>query len=203
MPASRTRLAGAVVFSLAAHVALLCAALIWLARPPVYRMQADETPPWVVRLVPPPQPPPRAAAVTDRASVRRPPLQILSRPASERDDVAPILTPGAPGEIASGTTGPLGSAGDSGDDATPEKVRRALRSGAVGCANPEQVGLNRQERDRCADTFGKDMAAIQRAMRNAEQSRLSRGGDPPKDYNLFRDACRAYREQPGAQAGPC
>jgi hypothetical protein len=204
MPANKTRLAGPVLFSLAAHVALLCALLTWLARPPVYRMQEDETPPWVVRLVPSlPPPPPRAAAATNRASADRPVLPIVSRPASERDEVAPIPVPGPRGEVASDPTGRAGSAGESGDDAGREKVRRALRGGAVGCANAERVGLNRQERVHCADIFGKDMVAIQRAMRDVGQNRLSLGGDPPKDYNLFRDACRALREQPGAQGGPC
>jgi hypothetical protein len=55
----------------------------------------------------------------------------------------------------------------------------------VGCANGDLVGLNRQERTHCDDILGKNMIQIQRDMRQAEQGRLSTGGEPPKDFKAF------------------
>lgn len=91
-------------------------------------------------------------------------------------------------------------------NATPERVRQALRSGPVGCANADAAGLNRQERTHCNDLLGKNMAQIQRAMREAEQVRLSTGGKPPTDFERFKAAEARVKEAATANprcAGSC
>lgn len=175
----RRRLAGALLFSIAAHILIVGALVTWLARPPIYPVAADETA-WVVQLVPPPQrlpPAPRSAP--------RPVKRILSKPWTQSDTAEPVPSEVLAGGEKVGT--PAGSEAADGE-ATPERVRQALRSGPVGCANADAVGLNRQERAHCNDVFGKNMVQIRRAMREAEQSRLSTGGKPPTDYERFRAA---------------
>lgn len=187
------RLAGAALISLAVHVALLNAMLTWLARPPVFQLPPEDTRAWTVRLVsPPPRAVPAKAAPGHRAARRA-----TARPSLEPDvgeDSA-----GVGGETGELTTGPVGA---NGDGITPEMVRQALRGSLVGCANADRVGLNRAERTHCNEILGRGMAAIQRAMRAAEQERLSTpstGDRAPPDFAAFREACRAYRQGQGPQ----
>jgi hypothetical protein len=193
MSATKNRLAGALLLSIAAHVLLIGAFLTWLARPPVYPAGADESPP-VVRLVPPPRRVTSPAARPASRSARR----VLARPWTRSDTAEPVPSaPRAAGERLGAPTGAEAADGE----ATPERVRRALRSGPVGCANADLVGLNRQERTHCDDILGKNMAQIQRAMREAEQSRLSTGGEPPKDFEAYQAVCRASRKGESRQPG--
>jgi hypothetical protein len=187
MLASETRFAGAALVSVVVHGALLGILLAWLARAPVYRTPSDEAPSWRVQLLPSQTPKPRKVAVQKSARSAAP--SILSKPASAKD-LAPIVAAGTPGPT---TSAPTSFAPENSDAATPEKVRRALRGSAVGCANMDRSGLNRQERQHCADRLGEGMAAMQRAMREAERGRLSLGGEPPKEreYRAYRDACSA------------
>ncbi|EJL38437.1 hypothetical protein PMI01_00099 [Caulobacter sp. AP07] len=53
--------------------------------------------------------------------------------------IAPVSTMAAPGPAPGAANGDLGA---------------ALRRSGVGCANARAVGLNREERDRCAETLG-------------------------------------------------
>jgi hypothetical protein len=199
MSTTKTRLAGAVLLSIAAHVLLIGTVLTSLARPPVYPVAADETP-LVVRLVPPPRRVTSPAARSASRSARR----VLARPWTQSDTVEPVAAAtSAAGENVGAPTGAEAADGE----AAPERVRQALRSGPVGCANADVVGLNRQERTHCDDILGKNMAQIQRAMREAEQGRLSMGGKPPTDFEKFKAACRASRkgegQQPGLRDGLC
>jgi hypothetical protein len=180
MSTTKTRLAGAVLLSIAAHVLLIGAVLTWLARPPVYPLAADETP-LIVRLVPPP----RRVTSPDARPASRSATRVLARPWTQSDAAGPIrAATSAAGENVGTPTGAEATDGE----ATPERVRQALRSGPVGCANADAVGLNRQERTHCNDILGKNMAQIQRAMREAEQGRLSTGGKPPTDFEKFKAA---------------
>jgi hypothetical protein len=200
MSANETRLAAAVLLSVAAHLLLIGAVLTWLGRPPVYPETADERG-WIVRLVPPPPSVTRRSATSTSRSTSR----VLARPWRQNDTAEPVAsTPDAAGAKVGAPAG----AGAADGEATPERVRQALRSGAVGCANADAVGLNREERTHCDDVLGDDMAQIQRAMRDAEQSRLSTGGRPPSDFTTFMAACRAARQgagqqRPGRRDGLC
>jgi hypothetical protein len=132
----------------------------------------------VVQLVPPPRRVTFPAARSASRSVKR----VLAKPWTRSDTAEPVPSvESATGEKA-GT--PAGAEAADGN-ATPERVRQALRSGPVGCANADALGLNRHERTHCDDLFGKNMAQIQRAMREAEQGRLSTGGKPPTDFERF------------------
>jgi hypothetical protein len=179
MSTTRPRLAGAVLLSVAAHV-LIGAILIWSARAPAYQEAADETL-LVLRLVPPPArvAPPASGSASSSAT------RVLARPWTPGEATEP-----APGSASAAgeDVGPLAGAEAPVGETAPEKIRRALRSGPVGCANADLVGLNRQERTHCDDLFGSNMVQIRRAMREAEQRRLSTGGEPPTDFDRFRAA---------------
>jgi hypothetical protein len=180
MSRTKTRLAAAVLLSLAAHVLLIGTVATWLARPTAYGLAADETP-LVVRLVPPP----RRVTSSAAKSASRSAMRVLARPWTPRDTAAPLAAATSPtGE----NVGPATGAEAAESEATAARVRQALRSSPVGCANADIVGLTRQERTHCDEVFGKNMAQIQRAMREGEQGRLSLGGKPPTDFERFKAA---------------
>lgn len=178
MSATKTRLAGAVLLSAAAHVLLIGAIMTWLARPPVYPVAADAAPMVAWLVLPPPRVTPLAARPAARSARR-----ILARPWTQ-SAVAELVTTNETGRKVGASTGAEAADGD----AAPERVRHALRSSPVGCANANLVGLNRQERTRCDDILGQNIARIHRAMREAEQARLSTGGKPPTDFERFKAA---------------
>lgn len=188
-PASwRARLTTAAALSATAHGALLVVVLTLLKPDGALPNYAPpDEPALIVQVVPPPRLPSAPAPRRPPAKriVAHVPAQIFTTPTEIR--------PGA-----SGSAVVAQPAAPAADQVTPQQVTRALRSGLVGCANAERVGMNRAERTRCADLFGQGMAAMQAALQRAEKERLSTDRAEVPASIARGNACRAYREGVGA-----
>jgi hypothetical protein len=145
--AKRRRPTGAIVASLVVH--LVAAFAILSQRPP----DVPAEPPVISVLLVARPPPPASASLVPPAPLR---LHLRPQPVlPPQVPTAPIAPPAPPGATAAPAPGPVAvhpaplPAGPKGD------VRAALRQSYVGCANRDQVGLNRAERDFCDEQFGK------------------------------------------------
>lgn len=135
--------AAVLLVSAAAHVAVLAALAASrgaapepMAPPPV--MQVDLVPAYVLPARPRPRP---EMAKRPQASPRAPSPRLARRPAEEAP-IAPLVLPQAP------------SARPPGPGALDTGVREALRGGALGCANPDALGLDARARARCLERLG-------------------------------------------------
>jgi hypothetical protein len=144
--AKRRRPTGAIVASLIVHLAVAFAILS--QRPP----DVPAEPP-VISVLLVARPPPASASLMPPAPLR---LHLRPQPVlPPQVPTAPIASPSPPGVTAAPAPGPVAvhpaplPAGPKGD------VRAALRQSYVGCANRDQVGLTRAERDFCDEQFGK------------------------------------------------
>jgi hypothetical protein len=187
--ARRRRPTGAIAASLIVHLAVAFAILS--QRPP----DVPAEPPIISVLLVARPPPPANASLVQPAPLR---LHIRPQPVlPPQAPTAPIAPPAPPGAAANPAPapGPVAlhpaplPAGPKGD------VRGALRQSYVGCANRDQVGLNRAERDFCDEQFGKGAkdakfaglgltAGKQRLLdaagaRKAADYRYKRSGPPP------------------------
>lgn len=132
-----------------AHVALLGFLVL---RHPELRSYAPP-PVFEVQVVPRFLPSPSERAAPNETAAQRPlrPRQ-AQRPAAE-STVAPLLTPAAPAPGRS----PADQAGAPATAVPPASpgLREALRRSPVGCANADAVILDKAERERCMEVFGK------------------------------------------------
>jgi hypothetical protein len=152
----RPRTGWAIAASVAAHIVVVVFAL--LQKPTLVAPELERGPPEPIIpiLIMPKTPPLAAGAKLAQAS----PIRLHRRPQPFLPpDVrpAPIAPPTPPAQAAAPAPAPgpvtvhpaplpEGPKGD---------VRTALRQGTVGCANRDQVGLTRAERDLCDEKFGK------------------------------------------------
>jgi hypothetical protein len=154
--AKRRRTAGAIAASAFAHLVVGVAVL--LQHPTLSPLTEASGPPEAVIpiLIMPRAPPPTAGAPRARPAPirlhRRPqpflPPDVQAAPIAPPAPAAATVAPAAPRGPVAVHPSPLPE-GPKGD------TRAALRQSAVGCANPVATGLNRAERDHCAEVFGK------------------------------------------------
>ena len=154
--AKRRRTTWAIAASLIAHLAV---GVFLLAQHPrlLAPTETQGPPPAIIPvLLMPRTPPPSAGKVAPSQPIRlhrRPqpfiPPDVTPAPIAPPTPPAPPAAPPAPkGPPALLHPAPLPE-GPKGD------VRTVLRQSAVGCANPNAVGLTRAERDLCDEKFGK------------------------------------------------
>jgi hypothetical protein len=155
-PAKRRRTSWAVAASLIAHVAV---GVFLLAQHPTLQMRIGEQgPPQAIIpiLLMPKTPPPSAGKPMPVQPIRlhrRPqpfvPPDVTPAPiAPPTPPAAAPAAPPAPKALPSFHPAPM-------PEGPKGEVRTVLRQSAVGCANPNAVGLTRAERDLCDEHLGK------------------------------------------------
>lgn len=139
------------VISGATHVVLLGFLAL---RHPELRSYAPP-PVFEVQVVPRFLPSPSEDAVPNQTAAQRPLRPRQARQPSSDSTVAPLLTPAAPapGGSRERQAGPAGTVAPT-LPASPG-LREALRRSPVGCANADAVILDKAERERCMEVFGK------------------------------------------------
>lgn len=153
--ARRRRTTWAIGASLIAHLAV---GLFLLAQHPTLTMRIGEQgPPQAIIpiLLMPKTPPPVAGKLVPRQPIRlhrRPqpfvPPDVTPAPIAPPTPPAAALTPPAPKAVPALHPAPM-------PEGPKGEVRTVLRQSAVGCANPNAVGLTRAERDICDERLGK------------------------------------------------
>ncbi|MBS0331754.1 MAG: hypothetical protein JSS35_03225 [Proteobacteria bacterium] len=152
---SRRAKGWAIAASVAAHLAVLTAAVLQhpVLPPPVWEGGPPE--PIIPVLLMPRTPPPAAgrAAPIQPIRLHRRPQPFAPTP------VAPLPVPAEAQKPAAGPSTEPKAAPAFHPAPLPEgpkgDVKSALRQSYVGCANPLATGLNRAERDACDEKFGK------------------------------------------------
>lgn len=202
--ASRKRLDRSAVYavSVAAHV--LFFVVLSLGSPEVRRTFIDDTVPPVEAFIMPP--PPREVPAPRVRQESPPPSPVRPRQAVIRPDeplpmpplpIAPVPSPKPPPPTpappaATAGSGGAGSGLDSWKVTPGGDLRDALRRSSAGCANETAVGLNRREREVCAERLGKgaaDAPYIPPAIGGAKQDAFdARAAKKARD--------RAWRELP-------
>lgn len=154
-PATRRRTTWAVTASLIAHLAV---GVFLVVQHPTLQMRVGEQgPPQAIIpiLLMPKTPPPRAGKVAPSQPIRlhrRPqpfvPPDVTPAPIAPPTPPAAPAAPPAPKAVPALHPAPM-------PEGPKGEVRTVLRQSAVGCANPNAVGLTRAERDLCDERMGK------------------------------------------------
>jgi hypothetical protein len=155
MTAKRRRTTWAVAASAIAHLAAVI--FVLLQRPILPLPEQERGPPEAIIpiLILPRTPPPAAGRLAQPAPIRlhRRPQRFVP-PEVPTAPIAPP-TPPAPPAAAPGPRAPPALHPAPEPEGPKGDVRAALRQGAPGCANPDEVGLTKAERDLCNEKFGK------------------------------------------------
>ncbi|THD64152.1 hypothetical protein [Phenylobacterium sp.] len=191
----------AVAASIAAHVAV--AVVLLLERPSLPPPTDFPGPPEAIIpiLIMPRTPPPAAGRLAQQQPIRlhrRPqpflPPDIPTLPVAPTPAPAPAPGPATPKAVPAVHPAPQPE-GPKGD------VRTALRGSYVGCANADAVGLNKAERDACAEKFGKGAKDAEFAGLGltADKQRLLDAAGAKKEADLrYKQAPMTFGSAPGA-----
>lgn len=133
------------------HVALL--GFLALRHPELHSYAPP--PVFEVEVVPRFLPSPSERAAPNETAAQRPLRPRQARRLAPESTVTPLLTPAAP--VPSRSPADQAGAPATGAPAAPAPsgLREALRRSAVGCANADAVILDKAERERCMEVFGK------------------------------------------------
>ena len=185
-PAKRRRTTWAVAASLIAHVAV---GVFLVAQHPTLQMRIGEQgPPQAIIpiLLMPKTPPPSAGKVAPSQPIR---LHRRPQPFVPPDVTPAPIAPPTPPAAAPAAPPPPKAVPALHPAPMPEgpkgEVRTVLRQSAVGCANPNAVGLTRAERDLCDERMGKGAkdAAFTGLGLSAEKQRLLDAAGARKESN--------------------
>lgn len=213
--ASRKRLDRTAIYavSVAAHVAFLV--ILGIRTPEVRNaLINEEAPPVDVFIMPPP---PRETPARQVREPSPPPSPIRPRQAVIRPEdpfpmpplpIAPVPSPKPPppaaGPPAAAGSGGTGSGLDPWKVAPGGDLRDALRRSSAGCANETAVGLNRREREVCAERLGKgaaDAPYIPPAIGRAKQDRFDATAASKEIARRRKEAPPPVGTSPGDNAG--
>lgn len=197
MQTARRRRIAAITLSVAAHVVV--GTLVALHAPVLLAPNEDAGPPFpVIPVLIEPSAPPRPGSSKPepiRLHRRLPrnvpvtvPLEPLPVPEAEEPEPGPPAPRPAERHPAPMPQGPSGD------------LRAALRSGPVGCANRDAVGLNQAEREGCNERLGAGLETVRPldlGLPRAKEQAFDAAAARKRAYREYRDAPAVTPSGPG------